>query len=413
MTEGTIVYVHGTGDREAQANEHATLIRERVAEAGRDFRVVASQWGRDAGSDLRAIHTTLPGPHADCGDELAAADVDLEMLRHDPLRGLTAAARPVDVEPAPSDTSMLSVALADQLLASAGTGGTRAPALATAEVTGTTPNEVSLAVRRAAAQVVTSNAYRDARAAGPADLDAAAVQAVAATAANDLLPASVSDAVWKGVVSSIQRWLGAGVVDVLALGAILAFYVQHDVPPSLGRWATDRLRPRRRCFMEDLAAQRLRPARFRRVPCRRRVAQRGRDRRPRGRPRRRLPARPRPDVLHATRRVPGDLRLPRPFTGGLTGIVGRSTAYRRPDRADSAVISPTGRVNVTTLGMRWAARVPKRSCSPTRRAGSTGPAAPSSRVGPSEWEIAAGRGADQSSWPIGWECHGRPGTNPP
>ena len=239
---------------EAQANEHAALIRERVAEAGRDFRVVASQWGREAGSDLRAIHTTLPGPHADCGDELAAADVDLEMLRHDPLRGLAAAALPADdAERAPSEASMLSISLADQLLESAGTGGTRAPALATAEVAGTSPDEVSLAVRRAAAQVVTSNAYRDARAAGPADLDSEAVRAVAATAANDLLPASVPDAVWKGVVSSIQRWLGADVVDVLALGAILAFYLQHDVPPSLGRWATDRLRPRRRCVMEDLA----------------------------------------------------------------------------------------------------------------------------------------------------------------
>jgi hypothetical protein len=111
---------------------------------------------------------------------------------------------------------------------------------------------VSVAVRRAAAQVATSNAYRDARAAAPADLDAAAVRAVAAIAASDLLPASVPDGVWKAVVASIQRWLGASVVDVLALGAILAFYVQHDVPPSLGRWATDRLRPRRRCVMEDL-----------------------------------------------------------------------------------------------------------------------------------------------------------------
>ena len=58
---GTIVYVHGASDRDRAVEDHARRLRDSLAAAGSDLRVVVADWGDAVGPTLDDILVATPG----------------------------------------------------------------------------------------------------------------------------------------------------------------------------------------------------------------------------------------------------------------------------------------------------------------------------------------------------------------
>jgi hypothetical protein len=74
MTAGTIVYVHGAGDRKEGVEDHTRRIRESLTARGSDFEVVPATWGDNAGPTLDKVLAAVPGTKERTGYRRAATE---------------------------------------------------------------------------------------------------------------------------------------------------------------------------------------------------------------------------------------------------------------------------------------------------------------------------------------------------
>jgi hypothetical protein len=247
MRDGTIVYVHGAGDRigpdpRQGVLAHGQLIRERLAELGREFEVVVCTWGDARGSSLDGMPATMPDV-----DGTRTTDIGWEQLRHDPFVPIS---RFGAVEGAQGDarsSSSAAATIADGYLLLWIERG-----LGSAErIDGFEPSQVDAAVSQAAARVRASSEFASARAVVGdfVGLVGSAARTVAALAASILMGDAGEEDAYAQVASRIGA--GLGLLELMAFLTILAdhFLSEGQIPDAIGVLATDRLRRVRYEFM--------------------------------------------------------------------------------------------------------------------------------------------------------------------
>lgn len=252
---GTIVYVHGAGDRTTDVDLQAGSIQEQLILAGMPFDVLPSRWGEAVGARLDRIDEALPRPPDERPTALAG-ELQIGATAH----VSPGADRALDVDP-----------LAE--LRKLGTGSRSAPRTARAEErpmlreadqllticrmrVGSPDEQVQSvdgsmvpladACRSAAIAVERSSPYVRARASSVSerDLVAATGNAVAATAGGG--PGALG-----GVVDRVRLRIAEAVLGAAA-ATMLAHYLGVDVGPGLKRWATDTLLPHRAQLTRDV-----------------------------------------------------------------------------------------------------------------------------------------------------------------
>jgi hypothetical protein len=262
MTQGRILFVHGAGNRSADADASAQLLRARLGIQATPDRLVVSDWGQALGPDpaLPVLDRVLPAYAAQAlrfadagsaaGDVLPDAYAPLRALGADVGRAPTTAHR---ASAAPTRTTRTRSARAavraagrtddaDRLLAFVALGG------ADLSAKGVAGDDLVQAARDVAA----SPEYAAAR--GPAsDLIDATATSILARAA-ELDPTSAGR---KGLLGIDLGWLAARAGDLAAsvLGGGLASAVEAWVGPALtpaiSLWASQKVAPMRRVLMHD------------------------------------------------------------------------------------------------------------------------------------------------------------------
>jgi hypothetical protein len=228
---GTIVYVHGASDRQAQVAGQVAHIEQRLRSAGMDFDVLASRWGEIAGADLGGIDAALP-----LLDQRSLAPPTPAI----PLAELGRLAAAVEPRAAVAGRGLIGPPArrqSDELLDVCRTQ-VGAPGESIALVDGRRV-PIDDACRAAATAVGASPEYVTAKAKLMSEplLVSATGRAVAATVAQPATaPTDVAQTVEVRIAEAV---LGA------ALAAILVGYLGIDVGPDLKRWATDVLIPHR------------------------------------------------------------------------------------------------------------------------------------------------------------------------
>lgn len=227
---GSIVYVHGAGDREAEVGDHVARIEEGIGRAGLQLDVVASRWGELAGADLSRIELALPPlPPRPTRDATAAPEPAMAELA-----ALASTAQVEDASAVPPPVGQReSDVLLDICRVRVGAAN-ETIRLVSGEL-----RPLTEACRVAAVDVAGSPEYRRARASGVPEgvLVAAVGRAVAATVAAEAgAPADVFDTVHERIAEAVLA---------AAVGTILVGYAGLDVGQDLKRWATDVLLPRR------------------------------------------------------------------------------------------------------------------------------------------------------------------------
>ena len=247
MATGSLVYVHGASDRQAQVDDQVQRIELGLRRARLPLTIVPARWGEEVGARLDDIELALPMLAGVADGSPVDSPSDSRSLR-----ALLADGPLSELERLTRDAQRIGGAAlgdgrreSDQLLeicrTEVGAPGELLP-LATGEAT-----PLGEACRVAAERVGSSAQYGAAHAAPvpETELVAAAGRAVAASVASDAArPLEM--------IATVQLRIAEAVVGAAA-ATLLAGYLGIDVGPGLKRWATDVLLPHRARLVRDAA----------------------------------------------------------------------------------------------------------------------------------------------------------------